>query len=141
MPYKDEAYRKVYVRMHSQLPEQRERQRRYRLEHPDYNKSSNPIKRTSHLKTRYGITDDDYRRMLARQGGGCAVCKVTTPNNGKGNAWFDVDHDHSTGKVRGLLCRNCNVTLGTLEKKRSLMVLLEQYLFIHQAKTEGSGNV
>lgn len=138
MPYKDKAARKVYALKHSRLPSQRERQRRYREEHPEYNKSSNPIKRKSHLKSRYGITDSDYMDLLAKQSGGCAVCKSVVPNNGKGDTWFDVDHDHGTGKVRGLLCRNCNVTLGTLEKKRELIVLLEEYLLLHK-ETEKVG--
>jgi Recombination endonuclease VII len=69
--------------------------------------------------------------MLAKQGGGCAICKSVFSNNGKGNAWFDVDHDHTTGRVRGLLCRDCNVTVGVVEKKSAKISLIHEYLALH----------
>jgi hypothetical protein len=56
----------------------------------------------------YGITPQDFRRMLAKQGGVCAICKGPEPT---GMA-LAVDHDHVTGRVRGLLCSNCNKGLG-----------------------------
>lgn len=55
-----------------------------------------------------GVSDDDYHRMLAAQGGGCAICGAT-PKTRR----LDVDHDHLTGKVRGLLCHRCNRALPT----------------------------
>lgn len=66
--------------------------------------------RTNTLKRRYSITVEDYSRMLAEQGGGCAICKSSDPKNGKKN--LCVDHCHSTGRVRGLLCGPCNRALG-----------------------------
>ena len=50
-----------------------------------------------------GVTDEDYARMLAAQGGGCAICGAT-PKTRR----LHVDHDHRTGRVRGLLCHRCN---------------------------------
>lgn len=50
-----------------------------------------------------GVTDDVYARMLAQQGGGCAIC-----GNPPKTRRLDVDHDHKTGTVRGLLCFVCN---------------------------------
>lgn len=50
-----------------------------------------------------GVTLDDYDRMLAEQGGGCAICGAP-PKTRR----LDVDHDHKTGQVRGLLCVRCN---------------------------------
>lgn len=61
------------------------------------------------LRLAYGITVADFDRMLAEQGGACAICRTTDPR-GKGR--FHVDHDHDTGRVRGLLCHHCNVMLG-----------------------------
>src|SRR6185312_3236559 len=63
------------------------------------------------LQTKYGISLEQYEEMLARQGGGCAVCG-TQP----GKQRLDVDHCHETGVVRGLLCRACNVSLGALKE-------------------------
>lgn len=60
--------------------------------------------RTYHLKRRYGITAEDADAMLQEQGGVCAICRVAPAAH--------VDHDHSTGKVRALLCFNCNGGLG-----------------------------
>lgn len=74
------------------------------------------IKRDSLLRTRYGITRATYDEMLAQQDGKCGICRADTPGNGRGNRYFDVDHCHETGKVRGLLCRQCNVLLGQIEK-------------------------
>lgn len=58
------------------------------------------------LQTRYGITVEDYERMLAEQGG---RCKVTDCRRLPGKRRLDVDHNHQTGEVRGLLCRRCNL--------------------------------
>lgn len=70
-------------------------------------------------RRRYGITRADYDAMLAAQGGHCAVCPRTEPG-GRGR-YFHVDHDHQTGKVRGLLCHEHNTALRALEQMRALM--------------------
>lgn len=131
MPHKDPLVRAAYVLKWSQTPQQRQYQKQYRLEHPEKTKSTDPAKRRSHLKTRYGITDSDYYKMLSAQNGGCAICGTNRPVNGKGNAFFDVDHNHATGQVRGLLCRDCNVTVGVVEKKQSKIRLIHKYLEQH----------
>lgn len=56
----------------------------------------------------YGISLERYNEILAQQGGVCAICKETCPT---GRA-LAVDHSHSTGEVRGLLCTKCNPMLG-----------------------------
>lgn len=50
-----------------------------------------------------GVTDEQYERLLAAQGGGCAIC-----GNPPKTRRLHVDHDHKTGAVRGLLCYRCN---------------------------------
>ena len=55
-----------------------------------------------------GVTSADYDRMLAAQGGVCAICG-SPPKTRR----LHVDHDHATGKVRGLLCHRCNRALPT----------------------------
>jgi hypothetical protein len=55
------------------------------------------------LEDNYGIDTSTYRRILARQGGRCAICR-NTPRTIR----FAVDHDHKTGAVRGILCKRCN---------------------------------
>lgn len=66
--------------------------------------------RSLHLFKSYGITLDDYDAMLLAQGGVCAICA------GPGGKYgLHVDHCHTTGKVRGLLCTKCNGALHYLE--------------------------
>lgn len=58
--------------------------------------------RNTRLLTTYGITEAEYQVMFEQQGGRCAICRGARRQN------LDVDHDHKTGLVRGLLCRRCN---------------------------------
>lgn len=61
------------------------------------------------LKRNFGITVEQYDKLLHEQGGVCAICKS------KGKRLLGVDHCHGTGKVRGLLCHSCNIALGLLK--------------------------
>ncbi len=61
----------------------------------------------AHLKKRYSISIEEYDALLQAQGGACWICY-----GGTSKGFFAVDHDHKTGEVRGLLCANCNKTLG-----------------------------
>jgi hypothetical protein len=70
------------------------------------NKSS--IKK-SRLKLKYGITLNEYDSMLKSQGSRCAICKK---HQSELRTELNVDHCHTTGKVRGLLCNNCNRGIG-----------------------------
>jgi len=63
------------------------------------------------LGGRYGITLQQYERILVAQGGRCACCGAASNRNGKR---LFVDHDHETGAVRGLLCLKCNAGIGAL---------------------------
>lgn len=67
--------------------------------------------RRSHLKRNYGISEQEYTRMLNQQKGVCAICEESC-KTGKRLA---VDHSHITGKIRGLLCFECNRRLGIVE--------------------------
>jgi len=64
------------------------------------------------LKRTYGLTLSEKNAMLEKQDGKCAICK-TDKFNGRGPV---VDHDHMTGKVRGILCINCNTALGYMKE-------------------------
>lgn len=60
----------------------------------------------------YGLTPVQYDELLLAQGGACALCRSTDPQHWSGR--FQVDHDHQTDAVRGLLCAPCNGGLGLL---------------------------
>lgn len=62
------------------------------------------------LKYKYGLTGTAYGRMFDTQNGKCAICRRAPINKP-----LSVDHDHSTGDVRGLLCHGCNAGLGYFE--------------------------
>jgi hypothetical protein len=76
------------------------------------------------LRNKFGITPDDYQRMLEDQGGVCAVCGGLDYGNKK----LAVDHDHATGKVRGLLCRRCNMGIGLLQDDQRVLRRALAYL-------------
>ncbi len=79
-----------------------------------YSKSRTPeVYRKSNLKKNYGISLEDFDRMFMEQEGKCAICGTDSP--GRGHPYFNVDHSHSTGEVRGLLCSNCNTGIGLLK--------------------------
>lgn len=71
------------------------------------------------LKRRYGITVADYEAQLSKQLNRCAICAVEACPTGRK---FAVDHDHTTGAVRGLLCAGCNQGLGNF---RDSLIILE----------------
>ena len=60
-------------------------------------------------KSRYGISQVDYDRLLTEQRGCCAICWQESREE------LAVDHDHETGQLRGLLCRQCNTLVGVVE--------------------------
>lgn len=76
------------------------------------------------LKRRYGITESQYNEMLAKQKGRCGICGRYRK--------LSVDHSHSTRKVRGLLCSNCNSGLGLLKESIAVMQRAIQYLTKHK---------
>lgn len=129
MPYKDPTVLRDYKRAWSQRPEQRAKAA-LRRQRPGYELYMSPIRRRNVLQ-RYGLTPEAYEALYLKQDGRCAVCGTDKAGNGKGDRYLDVDHCHETGKVRGLLCRRCNVTAGVLEKNRERISMIEKYLQSH----------
>ena len=80
----------------------------------------------SHLKSRYGITLEEYEAMLTEQGGVCAICGL--PENDRYKRRLSVDHDHETGAIRGLLCHMCNTGLGKFTDSSELLTSAANYL-------------
>jgi hypothetical protein len=100
-----------------------------------YSKKKNPdghqswckqCSRNYQLSWRYGVSDEDYSKLLIKQNGLCAICK--TPNAGDRINFFHVDHDHKTGKVRGLLCNNCNGGIAYLQEDLKILQSALEYL-------------
>lgn len=64
------------------------------------------------LKKNYGIDNNDYEKMLLKQNNRCGCCQKTIQDCQQRHSYLEVDHDHNTGKVRGLLCTKCNQGIG-----------------------------
>lgn len=76
------------------------------------------------LKTRYGISLDEYKDMYSRQGGRCAICEEQYDT-------LAIDHCHQSGKVRSLLCTKCNTGLGAFNDNISLLDRAKEYVISH----------
>lgn len=84
--------------------------------------------RHARLVASYGITAEDYDRMLAEQNGACAICQRPPSDRSANEASLHVDHDHSTGDVRALLCRSCNLAIGLFREDRARILAAIDYL-------------
>jgi len=71
--------------------------------------------RIAQRKHRYGVDNAEFMRLMDMQKGLCAICNVGLKENGERNIKPCIDHCHTTGAVRGLLCHRCNVALGLLD--------------------------
>lgn len=109
----------------------REKVKLWRKVNPDKRKlqlkkeSKKDYNHNKHLKATYGITFNDYRKMFDEQHGCCKIC-------GRHQVEFQkrlsVDHNHVTGKVRALLCHNCNSILGDAREKIDVLEKAINYL-------------
>lgn len=129
----------------------RERCRRYRERHPDRpiaastawrDKNRNRINEemrakrkndperfvNNALKYQYGITLHQYNDMLSKQGGVCCICKKPRADGKR----LAVDHNHTTGRVRGLLCDMCNRGLGYFSENTDRLRSAAEYLDIYE---------
>ncbi|SRR6266567_3717702 len=115
MPHKNRADERAY----RQTPAQRDRKRAYMREYNIRNREKRLARakldwanrdlsheKNMRRKRRYGLPPGEFERIAEKQAGMCALCRVKPP--------CDVDHCHDTDKVRGLLCRSCNIGLGML---------------------------
>lgn len=78
-----------------------------------------------YLQKKYNTTDEEYKHMFNIQGGACAICKTTTFKK-----MLAVDHDHATGKNRGLLCVRCNVGLGYFMDNEDVLHAAADYVSV-----------
>lgn len=126
--------------------------KKWAKEHPDANTGNNwsrthpeqhrVAKIRAALKQRHGITYEQFVDMWNRQGGTCANpgCSYTFAlDRADYRRALHVDHDHSTGRIRALLCAKCNVALGQVGDDRARLAGLIEYLELHQQNTSPDG--
>lgn len=77
-----------------------------------------------YLKKKYNTSHEEYEELFTKQGGACAICGTT-----ESKKKLAVDHDHITGKNRGLLCVRCNIGLGHFLDDRKLLESASVYLY------------
>lgn len=109
-----------YIRYteHRKDPKNKEKWRRYR---------QNGV-----FKRRYGITLEQYEKMVTDQENKCLICKKEPDNYGpKQNHVLSVDHCHKTGKIRGLLCHRCNTALGAFHESPEIIIKALEYIKNH----------
>ena len=93
----------------------------------NYHTQTKEYRRWYTIKIRYGITKEDYEKMLLKQNGGCAICGKTKSGH-KNTDEMVVDHCHKTKKVRGLLCNRCNTLLGLIDDNPEFIENITNYL-------------
>jgi hypothetical protein len=84
--------------------------------------------RKKYLKHRYNLSVEDYTVMLEKQNNSCAICNVTSNKITNNDCNFAVDHCHETGKIRGLLCNQCNRALGMFLDRVDILEKATAYL-------------
>ena len=110
-----------------------EAQKRYREKNLEKTKQ---VSREGHIRRKFGITINDYDSMLNSQNKVCAICKekCNTGNN------LAVDHNHKTGRIRGLLCKNCNTSIGLLKENVEILenaiIYLSFYELVEESEKE-----
>lgn len=80
------------------------------------------LKEWERIKRRYGISQKDYNELVKKQNGVCVICSTESKEK------LHIDHNHNTGKVRGLLCGNCNRGIGLFHDKIYLLLNAVSYL-------------
>lgn len=100
---------------------QKERMRKKRADNPLLWAK---MMRENHLKRYFGITIDEYNQLFDTQDGKCAICSNPTEKDKN----LSIDHNHITGKTRGLLCSKCNFALGLVNEDISILQNMIKYL-------------
>lgn len=100
--------------------------RRYTKRKKEYDSKK---QRNAMLKSRYGISLVEYEAMLKKQNGVCVIC--SKDSNHKKQGCFHVDHNHKTGKVRGLLCIRCNTIIGNSKEDVDILKKAIGYIYKH----------
>lgn len=138
-PERIAAYSKAYADSHRELKRAHDaaHKEEYAIRHRAYTVAHREESRNRHLFRNHGLSKEGFDSMLADQGGSCAICRKTDfPVLGP-----CVDHDHVTGKVRGILCHKCNSAVAYIGDDPKIALSMADYLAIKsQAIFPGHGD-
>lgn len=131
MPYADRNAKLAHGREYNKRPEVKARRRLLRATPASKQKA-----RAQQLRWRYGLRKHEFTEILASQGGRCAICRATAP----GSRDWHVDHDHVSGRVRGLLCSPCNTFIGLAKEDPDVLRQAAQYLDESLLRRDSNGD-
>lgn len=130
-------YRRLYYQEHKE--ESKQYSQKYIKQNPGYGKKYHEKYKVKHNEDsieyyrnhkklykgynlkKYGLTVEEYEKLYQQQNGKCAICYQKYEV-------LAVDHDHKTGKIRGLLCRKCNMILGAMNDNPQIYLNILKYL-------------
>lgn len=143
-PEADKRVKRIWYKKNQELS--KERTRKYRLEHPEWAKEADAKHRVLYnwrvkfpekakdlgkrqafkrkLK-KYGLSPEQFQAMIDGQEGKCAICKIV-PSGG-----LVIDHNHTSGKIRELLCNSCNPAVGMIGENPDIARKIIEYLTKH----------
>lgn len=98
-----------------------------------YNKNKEKLIEANYRR-KYGLTSEDFLKMLKEQNYGCAVCAEKIGEAKRKRRLF-IDHCHKTGMARGVLCGNCNTAIGMLKDSAELLLKARLYILRHTGQT------
>jgi len=121
MPFDSKTYRREYQRKWRKLHPERNREldKRNKEKRREKNKI---LHKWWFLRKMHNMSKEDFEYLFQNQNGKCAIC------NSNLSSKICVDHNHKTGKVRGLLCNTCNMSLGGFEDNEDLLKKAIKYL-------------
>jgi hypothetical protein len=107
--------------------------KKWRAENPESRKAT---RRMGHLKSLYGMSIQDFERMMYEQSNLCLICNNEMTVGTRDGRTVNVDHDHDSGDIRGLLCTRCNNGLGCFDDNPDLMIAAAAYVMRYQITHE-----
>jgi hypothetical protein len=129
MPFADPAKKRAYDKSYGDARKaaRAARSKAWRDANPDRQRAH---QRRHHLKRKFDLSLEEYDALMAKQGGRCAICGTTDTAPWD---WFCVDHCHTSGAVRGLLCRACNTCIGQAQDDPEILRKAIHYLRVWSA--------
>ena len=137
MPHKDPAVKKSYLKeYHAKWYKQNKEKRLAQIEEYQSTKSDDwrkLIGQKHHLRTRYNLTPNQYNEMAKIQDYKCAICGIDVTENIRAEKQIalSVDHNHTTGALRELLCMKCNYGLGYFRDNADILSKASAYITKH----------
>ena len=126
MPHQNPEVRKLYMKQYNL--KRKEKQNLYLKEYRENNKEYFKNYHAAYYKTKrydkYGLTKEQFLSMLDTQKNKCAICSIEFSNTQR----INIDHCHSSGIVRGLLCFHCNTGMGQFKDNVSILKKAIEYL-------------